>query len=752
MKTLITVAIYRLLTLLICTVVVALLPVQVTATKSSADTSGRQKIGLALSGGGARGSAHIGVLKLLKKQHIPVDYIAGTSMGAIVGGLYASGMSPEELETLISQIDWMDAFVDRIPREDRSFRRKRDDDLYLVKHKPGFTGTRLKFPPGILDGQKIDLLLKRYTLPVVTVRNFDNLNIPYRAVATDLVTGDTVVIDHGDLAIAMRASMSIPALFAPREIAGRLLVDGGVSSNLPIDVVRQMGADVVIAVDISTPMQEREQLQSVLSITNQISNILTRRNTDLQIASLRDDDIFIKPDLGDISTASFDRAEEAIPAGVTAAEAALGELMRLSIPEQDYRAHAAGGARRTPPPVIDEVRIVNHSRLADDVIAARLRVEIGKPLDVEQLEGDLGQLYGLELFESVYYDITEESDRTVLTVTVREASWGPNYLQFGVAVFEDFEGPNFNLAVAYTRTAINRLNGEWRTHFQIGQEPGVFTEFFQPLDKKLRNFIHLQASFIEQADNVLDSDGNKLTELGLTRYGIGLEGGRELGTWGEIRAGVVRESGEIRIQVGDPRVPDIEFDTGEAFLQLYADELDNINFPRSGGNLRIRITAGLEDLGSDNDFEQGVIAGSYAYTLGQYTGLLSGLSATTQDSDAPYQSLYRLGGFTRLSGLEQNELKGQHAALLSGIFYRRIGDFKLLSLYGGVSLEYGNVFQDEGDIRFDRGITAGSVFLGLDTIIGPIYLAYGYAEGGRGNFYFILGQSFNHRQAGFRNQ
>ncbi len=736
----------------VCTALLTLMPVVTWTLGTSADGGARPKIGLALSGGGARGVAHVGVLKVLEELRIPVDYIAGTSMGAIVGGLYASGMTAEEIETTIYQVDWEDMFIDRTRRQERSFRRKRDDDFYLIKHKPGLSGGKIKFPPAVIDGQKIDLLLKRFTLPVVKVRDFDALNIPYRSVAADLVSGEAVVLDHGDLALAIRASMTIPVAFAPRVIDGRLMVDGGISICLPVDVVRQMGADVVIAVDISTLKRGREQLHSALDITYQLINILTRRNTELQIASLTDKDVFIQGDLGDITTASFDRVVETIPIGTSAAESVRPELSRLSVSEDEYRVHLAerkARARHVEQPIVNEVRIVNQSRIADGVIAAKLGVEIGTPLDVDRLESDLGRIYGLGLFESVYYDITDESDHAVLTATARENSWGPNYLQFGVAIFEDFEGPNFNLAAAYIRTAVNRLNGEWRAGIQVGQEPGVYTEFYQPLDRGLRKFIHAEASLTDRTDNMFDADGNKLSELGLWRYGIGLTGGRELGTWGEIRAGILREAGEIKIQVGDPDEPRIDFDTGEAFLQFSVDELDNVKFPHCGGDLRIRFAASLEELGSDGDYEQGIIEGSYAYTLGRNTGLFSGLFAATQHSNAPYQSLFWLGGFRQLSGLEQYELKGQHAALLSGTFYRGIGDFKMVSLYGGASLEYGNVFQDREEIKFDGGVVAGSIFLGLDTLIGPIHLVYGRTEGGRGTYYCSLGQSLLHRRWGF---
>ncbi|MDZ7860659.1 MAG: patatin-like phospholipase family protein [Candidatus Krumholzibacteriota bacterium] len=733
-----------------CYIISALIFIIAAASGSAdtAETSARPRIGLALSGGGARGAAHIGVLQVLEEHQIPVDFIAGTSMGSIVGGLYASGMSAGELETVISRVDWEEAFTDRILREDRSFRRKRDDDLYLIKNRPGISSDGLELPSGLIDGQDIDLLLKRYTIPVVTVRDFDDLSVPFRAVAADLETGRAVVIGEGDLALAMRASMSIPVVFSPRVVKGDLMVDGGISSNLPIDVVREMGADIVIAVDISSPLKERRELRSVFSITNQLTTIMTRRNTEEQIASLTDRDIFIRPDLGEISTASFDRAAEAIPKGRDAAAEALEYLKKLSVSKKDYREYLSNRKRDTRPPVIDRIRIVNHSRLSDLVIKERVRQKGGECLDLDMLENNLNRIYGLELFESVYYDITKEDEETVLTITAREASWGPNYLNFGIAVFEDFEGPNFNMAAAYTRTAVNSLNGEWRTGFQIGQEPGVFTELYQPLEHRLKYFIHLRAIAGEKAWSVFDSEGNKLSEYNIRRYGGELAAGRELGTWGEIRAGLLRETGEFNIQVGNPALPNRYFERGEAFAQIFIDELDNLMFPNSGSALRLRAAAGRKDIGSDRNYEQYTAEGSLAYTIGKNTALLSGLFATTSGDSTSVQNLFQLGGFTRLSGLERNELRGQQAGLVSATFYRRLGNVLMQPLYAGFSLEYGNVFDKRDDIKFDRGIASGSAFLGINTIIGSVYAAYGVAEGGRSNYYLFLGQSFNHWRVG----
>jgi NTE family protein len=740
---------YRRLVPLICLLFIVFPATSVYAQEPETDGGTRPKIGLVLSGGGARGAAHIGVLKVLEERRIPIDFIAGTSMGSLVGGLYASGMTPDEIETIVSQMDWVDAFNDKIDRRDRSFRRKRDDDFYLIKNKPGFSGGKIRFPPGLIDGQKIDLLLKRFTLPVVTIRDFDDLSIPYRAVAADITTGDAVVMDRGDLALAMRASMAIPVAFAPREINGRLLVDGGISRNLPVDVARAMGADVVIAVDISTPLQKREQINSLMAITEQLTGIITRRDSDRQIASLHDTDIFINPDLGDITTASFDRAAEAIPIGATAANAVLDKLKRLSVSEPDYEKFRARRRRAPAGLVIDEIRINNLSRLADDVIASRINLKTSRPLDVDHLERDLGQIYGLELFESVYYDVTREAERTILAVTAKETDWGPNYLQFGMAIFEDFEGPNFKIGTAYFRTAVNRWNGEWRSGLQIGQEPGAFTEFHQPIGSRLRNFVHLQALLDEKVLSIFGTDRNKISELCFKRYGASVDCGRELGTWGELRAGLIREAGEIEVQVGDPRVPDGNFDTGEAFVQFFVDELDDVNFPRAGGSLRVRVTGGSKDLGSDHDYEQGTVEGTVVLTRGSYTGVLGGMLASTRDNDAPVQSLFRVGGHARLSGLEQNELSGQHLGLLTATLYKQILGSSLVSLFAGASFEYGNVFQERETIKFDDGISAGSVFLGLDTLLGPIHLAYGRADGGRWNYYLSLGQPLHLNRAAF---
>ncbi len=423
----------------------------------------RPKIGLVLSGGGARGAAHVGVLKVVEELQIPIDYIAGTSMGAIIGGLYASGLSPQEIEQALADIDWLDVLTDSPKRKDLSFRRKREDEEFLVRSAIGFNNGELELPQGLLQGQKLLLLLKSLTLPVVKTEDFDELRIPFRALATDISTGRAVVLNSGDLALAMRASASIPSAFAPVEIDGKLLVDGGVSNNLPVQIVKEMGAERLIVVDVSTPLATREELKNVLSITDQLTTIMTRNNTEASLAQMGENDVLIVPALGKVTTTSFTEAMEAIAPGEQAAREQSARLAEMTLNENNYLAYKAEKTQYpTQPPIIEFVKVENHSRLADKVIQRYFKVEKGKPLDHAELDKSIGFLYGLDLFKTVAYDVVEENGKTGLVIEVIEKPWGPNYLQGGINFQGDWNNDSgFNLGVSYTRTAVNSLGGEY---------------------------------------------------------------------------------------------------------------------------------------------------------------------------------------------------------------------------------------------------------------------------------------------------
>ena len=711
---------------------------------------GRPKIGLALAGGGARGGAHIGVIRVLEQNRIPIDYIAGTSMGAIVGGLYAMGRTPDEIEEIVHSIDWGSIFEDAIDRQDRSFRRKTDDDLFLIKAKPGFSDGELRLPTGLIRGQKIDLLLSELTMPAAEIDDFDQLSIPFRAVAAEIATGAEVVIGSGNLARAIRASMSIPGAFTPIEIDGLKLVDGGIANNLPISVVRDMGADLIIAVDISTPLKSDEELDSVLAVTRQLTGILTRRNAEAQIATLSDDDLLIIPDVGDLSSRDFSLAVKAIGIGETAAQKHTPRLRTLSLSEREYGRHlAARGKLSDEPPIVNFVRLENDSRIGDEVLKARIdKTQLGEPLDVRVVEENINKMYGLELFQNIRYEVVAENDEPGLKIDVDERSWGPNYFQFGLTLEDNLEGDNsFNLIGSYLRTGVNRLGGELRIAAVIGEDPGILTELYQPLSIRGPWFVQPLAGYGKRNVNVFEM-GERISEFRLTEYGATLAAGREIGAWGELRAGLRRLVGEAEIRVGEP-APDFDLDSGEAFARFSIDKLDNVNFPRRGGFLKAEYLLGRRDLGADQDFDQ-VLFNTFGVKSWNRYSLLGGLRyASTVDGEAPLQNLFRAGGLFTLSGFQSNELTGQHFALLGVAGYREITSGGFLSFYAGASLELGNVFEDESDIDFANGLWAGSLWIGAETPLGPIWFAYGAAEGGNNALYLLVGRQFGRATRSF---
>lgn len=712
------------------------------ASRSEAASVYRPAIGLALSGGGARGGAHVGVLKILEKLRIPIDYIAGTSMGAIVGGLYASGMSPEELERVLTEMDWEDVFKDRAPRAERSMRRKQDDISFLVKKKPRIQDRKIKLGPAAILGQKFDLKLRELTLPVSDIHNFDHLRIPFRAVATDVATGHDVIMDSGNLARSIRASMAVPVAFAPVEIDGRSLVDGGIAKNIPISVVRDMGADVVIAVDISSPLRSSDEVKylDALEMLEQLTTLMTWRGTEQELSTLTNKDILIRPELGDISSMDFDRVAEAIEIGFKNAKSREAKLGSLSLAPRTYAtysaAHKAPGKHEL---TIDFIRIENDSRLGDKVIARHLGLKPGQPLETKKLEAAVGRVYGLDIFESVSYEVTEKGDETGVVVTAKERTWGTNSLQFGLEMSTTQDESLFNLGAAYTVIPLNRLNGEWRISAKVGEEPSLITDIYQPLDPGGRWFVEAGLGYV--TDNVKqyeDLNDPPRLEYDLNRFGGVLGFGRNLGTSASLAAFYRRFEGDADVMTGDQSEQGFDFDIGDVQLLTRWDTLDNPYFPRSGyrGLLGWRISR--ESLGADTDFDQIDFHGLGARSWDDHTLIGSVIYRTSLDDDVPIQSMYRLGGFLRLSGFNQRQLAGQHAGLAGIAYLKRLGT-KLVTTYLGASLELGNAWQNSNDIAFDNTFLAGSLFFGADTVLGPVYLAYGHAEGGHQALYLFLG-------------
>jgi NTE family protein len=722
----------------------------------------RPRICVVLSGGGARGIAHIGVLKVLEDLKIPIDCIAGTSMGAVVGGLYASGMSAREIESTMRSVDWQEAFRDTPPRRDLAFRRKQDDRNFLVRLPLGLKHGQILLPKGFIQGQKLQETLRQLTLQFDNSTDFDNLPTAFRAVATDLESGGAVLLDKGDLAIAMRASISAPGVFAPVDYQGRLLVDGGLAENLPINVARAMNADILIVSDVSFPLKTREQLDSALSISNQMLAILVRKDSDRQKNSLSPQDILIEPVLGSTTPTDFTTTLGTIVRGEEAARGAAEKLARFRAGDADYRAYQARREARVPAlSPIEFVRVDKESKRYEATIMAEMRPLIGKPFSVDQVGARITKLYGLGNFETLDYSLVErdpgastaleaqETQETGLEVRARRKSWGPNYIRFGLNLQDDFQGNSrYNAAARFVVSELNELGAELLTDVQIGSDPRVFSEFYQPLDPQRTWFVAPSAR-IEVRDLPIYIRNIEVADFRDREAEADLDVGRNLDNWGEIRTGLHRTNGLTHVRYGDPALVEQQYNRGEYFFKFSYDQLDNVHFPRSGETFTFQWDADRTNLGSDVARDRVSADWLVAGSRGRNTLLWWTSAGTTLDGNVKPTAIpefYSLGGFFNLSGLAPQSLTGPHYAITRAIYFRKIGrggeGFFEFPAYIGASLELGNTWARRGEISIGSAHKDASIFFAIDTFLGPVYLGSGYDERGTSGFYLFLGRSF----------
>lgn len=724
---------------LLSCLLLCLCPLMLFATEAA-----RPKVGLVLSGGAARGLAHVGVLKALEEQGIHIDAIAGTSMGAVIGGLYASGYKIDELEKLALGIDWKEALSDAPEREDVPFRRKQDDRDFLVKQKLSFRDDgSLGLPLGVIQGQNLALLLESLLAHSSDIRDFDKLPIPFRAVATDIVNGEKVVFRKGHLPQVIRASMSIPAVFAPVEINGQLLVDGGMVDNIPVDVAREMGVDMVIVVDIGTPLRGRKQLNTVFDILNQSITLMTRSNSEVQLASLKPDDILIQPALASYGTTDFGRALDIINAGYRATQVMEKRLAGLRQSTDVQLAEARTAEERTP--VITAIKIENDSKIGDSVIRYYIRQPVGEPLDLGRLQRDMGTLYGLDYFDQVQYRVIHKGQERTLVISARGKRSGTDYLRLGLNLSDDMRGDSaFNIGASYRINGINQLGAEWLTRVQLGDKQELYSEFYQPLDAGSRYFV---APYInarsQNVEAILDND--PIAEYRLERYGFGLNFGRQIGNSGEIRVGVGEAWGEANVRIGDQDLPSTSFNEGFYDIKYSFDSLDNVYFPHSGEDIALSVRQFEPGLGSDERYRQWEFKLDKALSSGPDTWILGGRYGRTLDTANVVTSSFLLGGARQLSGFREDAISGQNISLMRAVYYRRLTPRSYLPfdfpLYAGASLERGRAWNNDNE--FDSGyINAASIFIGFDTPLGPLNFSYGFNDDDQKALYLNLGQTF----------
>ncbi|MBL8862453.1 MAG: patatin-like phospholipase family protein [Planctomycetes bacterium] len=708
----------------------------------------RPRVGLVLSGGGARGAAHVGVIEVLEEARIPVDFVVGTSMGAIVGGLYAAGASPAELRATIEKVDWITLFDDEPPREHLTWRRREEDRDFLVAIEAGWKDGGLSVPRGVVQGLKIEPLFRNLTIRAHDAPDFDALPLPFRAVAMDLATGERVVLRDGDLAEALRASMSIAGAFAPVERDGRELVDGGYVDNLPISVALELGADVVIAVDVGTPPEsDVRKIGSFLTVASQVQDVVVQSGRERARALLRPQDVLVEPALGSITFASFDRSVAAADIGRQAALARTDALASLSVSEAEWaRFVARQRAPARPPQALARVRLENRSSLADAVIEARIEGLGLRELDPEQVDRDLARLAGMGIFDRVDYRTEPDAEgRTELVYSVREKSWGPTYLRFGLGLYDDFQGAGrYALGIGWTTVPFSGTGAEWRTEFSIGTPLRIATELWIPLDSGLRWFVAPLGSY-EKRNYDLDDDPEIRGEVLTETWEVGADVGRVLADWGELRVGVRRgdDSNTLHRTVGGSTDTDLEMGS---FVGRFAwDTLDLPDFPREGLVGSVRALAAVDALGSDESFES-VLLSANGFTSFGDTTIGFGLEAGTSfDDELPVSRSFFLGGFGRLSGSPPESQSGDRVLLARVVAWQALSNERSLlgfPLFLGATLEAGHTWAQSNSVDLDELQLGGSLFVACDTPLGPAALSLGATDGTGAGLALVFGRLY----------
>ncbi len=715
-----------------------------------------ERIGLVLGGGGARGAAHVGVLKVLERENVKIDFIAGNSMGAIVGGLYAAGYKAKDVERILSTTNWEDILNDSPSRALQPMERKIDSFGLLDGVQLGIDANGLKLPRGLIQGQKLLMTFRRHLMPVADVDDFDKLAIPFRCVASDLSNGHAVVFKKGDLPFAIRASMSVPAVFQPvKDDRGRMLVDGMVAANVPIEIAREMGATRLIVVDVGESLLETKDINSPISVTNQVLSILLNRKTEADLETLTARDLLIRPELGATTAADFPLTPQIIAMGERAAEAALAKIRLFSSDNATYARFAA--QHQLPKSSVEHIAFLRvntgRSRTVGNV-EAQLSPLLGKKMNPKKVERAIQSVYGDGRYERISYKTERDSNgRLGIAILPVDKGWGPNFLRFGLALDDDFQGNNnYRLSAELRLTGRNKYGGEWRNRIDLGKESGLRSEFWQPYGSRSQFYVRpsldarttlrrIGLTQAEQGDTLADPT---LGEFRQRSYAAGLETGFDFTVKQRLRADLTRERDDLRLQIGSTsaNLPILSESLRFGLGYLY-DSLDDVAFPSRG----LRAEAGYRryfDAFGGKASAQGVRASiDYAHSFGPHT-LLAGarLSRPLGGANGVLQIYDSIGGFAKLSGFSEDIRYGQANALGRLIYYRRFASADKLfdsPVYIGATLERGNAWLDARDACVCDLLTAGSVFFGADTFFGPMYLGYGRASSGDDAVYLSFG-------------
>lgn len=704
-----------------------------------AQAAERQRTALVLGGGGARGAAHIGVLEVLEREHIPVDCVVGTSMGALVAGSYAAGLSPKTMRKKLSEADWTDIFLDVADFSQLSLRRKKVSQRYLPGTEMGVTDSGLQLQGGVVAGEKIKLFFNQLVDANLGERTIEQLPIPLAIVATDIGTGERVVFREGSLTQAMRASMSVPGLMEPVEYKGRKLVDGGLVDNLPVELGRELCmADRVIAVNVGSPLKEPERIGSLLSVTAQMIGILTKQNVERSLTTLSGADVYIYPELGSLKASEFARYDEAADIGRAAAEKQVVALRDLAVDENTY---AAWKKRNKVAPktelVVDEIRISPTQRVHRNYVARQIHQKPGEMLDRAVLEQDLIRTYGDGFYQTVDYRVINEDFKNVLEITASEKKLSSDYVIFGFSIDNEYRyGSNFNFRAAYRSTWLNKYGGEFFATVDMGGAPQVELDFYQPLDTRHHFFVEPRY-FRKREDLGLFVDDIRIAEYQLDTSASEVMLGLNLGNFGQSKFGWREYKILGKTEIFSADLPYVREQYGGLLYEFSLDKRNRLHFPSHGW----RADLSYFDSRAESYSKLSADVGG-AYKVSDYVFGVRSSYVTSVKGDAPLYDAALLGGFLNMSGYASNQIIGDDA------FYGHIRLEKIigrmpLGLNGDLRLGFGleaarleeNYLMSKSDDWLDSGV----IYLGGETPLGPLYLGYGFSFRGDYNMYLQLG-------------
>jgi len=687
-----------------------------------------------------RGAAHIGILEVMERLHVPVDCVAGTSMGSLVAGVYAVGLTPAQMLEKLAPVDWNELFADNPESADMNYRTRRLAQRFYPKLELGVTEKGIEPLAGVVAGQKIKLFFNMMVGDDRGQRTIETLRLPVSILATDIGTGERVVLREGSLSAAMRASMSVPGLLDPVKIGSHYLVDGGLVDNVPIGEARsRCNADVVIAIDVGTPLMKPQEVTNILAVAGQMINILTNQNVEASLATLKPGDVFIRPDLTGIGAGDFPRYLEAVERGRKAAEAASDQLARFAVSPEQYAAwHAQIRMPDRPVPRVDEIQISETRHVHPEAVERLIEVEPGEPLDTKKLNKSLQAIYGEGYYQGVDYSLLATRDRNILRITPVEKAWGPDYLLFGLNLSSNIgDWSAYELRAAYRRTWLNAYGGEWISTVQVGEDSRISTQFYQPVEPEQRFFVSPSLIAGRRQQDVYQ-DNDRIGQFSNDYYTAVLDAGINFGTVGQVKLGYSYGRIDPALTTGTPgSLPESSNTIRGWNANFDFEQFDRLFFPTRGW-------AAVADVfrASPDDYTRGNLSASAAFPVSKYVvnGRLRVAGSIT--GTLPAYDAVALGGPFNLSGLARNQIIGDRLAYGSLRLERIVGKMPL-GLTGdlriGVSGEVGKVDNRYTETNLDGWLNAYSIYFAGETPVGPLYLGYGHASSGASAVYLFIG-------------